>query len=340
MTFEPRCGTTAMGIMPHEDVDRALSLALSLDVPYWPQLHRVSFFEDTYVQASEHFPGITLDLVNRRIVFDVARFYDELPEYAELSASPEWFSLSPQYSVAFHRFLASDLSGYKAIRGQCMGPISFGLKVVDEDLKPIVYRDDIRSLLFDFLQAKVNWQYRQLKARNPNAFVWVDEPDLQVLFSAYSGYTAEAAKADLRAFFQGVEGLKGVHLCGNPDWDLLLGIDLDVLSLDAYHWGQVFMRYSEQVKSFVERGGILAWGLAPTGAEDFALENAERLMGRLEGYWDYLAGKGVDKERLLYQSLLAPATCCLLNADVVQTVESAFALVRDVSRMIKDKYRL
>ena len=340
MTFEPRCGTTAMGIMPHDDVDRALSLALSLDVPFWPQLHRISLYEDSYVQASEHFPGIAIDPISRRIVFDLARFYEELPEYAELSASPDFFSVSPRYSTAFHKFLASDLSGHLAIRGQCMGPISFGLKVVDEDLKPIIYRDDIRSLLIDFLQAKVNWQYRQLKAKNRNAFVWLDEPGLQVLFSAYSGYTGEAAKADLRTFFQGIEGWKGVHLCGNPDWDLLLSIDLDILSLDSYHWGQVFIRYYEQVKSFVERGGILVWGLAPTGAEDFALENAERLMRRLEGYWDYLAGKGADKERLLRQSLLSPATCCLLNADVTETVESAFGLVRDVSRMIKDKYGL
>jgi hypothetical protein len=54
--------TTAMAVMPHRDVDRALELSLSLDVPYWPQLPKVSYFEDMYVQASEHFPGMGLDL--------------------------------------------------------------------------------------------------------------------------------------------------------------------------------------------------------------------------------------------------------------------------------------
>ena len=54
--------TTAMAAMPHRDVDRALELSLSLDVPYWPQLPKVSYFEDMYVQASEHYPGMGLDL--------------------------------------------------------------------------------------------------------------------------------------------------------------------------------------------------------------------------------------------------------------------------------------
>ena len=46
---------TAMAIMPHTDVDRALNTALSLDVPFWPQLPNYSYYEDMYVQASEQF---------------------------------------------------------------------------------------------------------------------------------------------------------------------------------------------------------------------------------------------------------------------------------------------
>jgi len=62
MQLEGNCQTTAMGIMPHTDVDRALELALSLDIPFWPQLPKVNFFEDMYAQVSQHFPGIILCL--------------------------------------------------------------------------------------------------------------------------------------------------------------------------------------------------------------------------------------------------------------------------------------
>jgi len=79
--FEARCSTTAMGIMPHRDVDRALELALSLDIPFWPQLPKVSLYEDMYVQASQNFPGIAIDLDKERLVFSTARFEQELDEY-------------------------------------------------------------------------------------------------------------------------------------------------------------------------------------------------------------------------------------------------------------------
>jgi hypothetical protein len=44
--------TTAMAVMPHTDVQRALDAALSLDIPFWPQLPNYSYYEDMYVQAS------------------------------------------------------------------------------------------------------------------------------------------------------------------------------------------------------------------------------------------------------------------------------------------------
>ena len=49
------CLTTAMGILPHPTIEDALELALTLDIPFWPQLPKYSFFEDMYVQVSEHF---------------------------------------------------------------------------------------------------------------------------------------------------------------------------------------------------------------------------------------------------------------------------------------------
>ncbi len=79
--FDARCSTTAMGIMPHMDVEKALELALKLDIPFWPQLPKVSIYEDMYVQASQNFPGIAIDFDKGRLGFDTARFARELDEY-------------------------------------------------------------------------------------------------------------------------------------------------------------------------------------------------------------------------------------------------------------------
>ena len=56
-----KCQTTAMGIMPHNDVERVLNLALSLDIPFWPQLPNINFYEDMYAQVSQNFPRIIID---------------------------------------------------------------------------------------------------------------------------------------------------------------------------------------------------------------------------------------------------------------------------------------
>ena len=75
--------TTAMAVMPHTDVDRALEMALSLDVPFWPQLPNCSYYEDMYVQAAEHFPGIVLDIEKRTLRFSMDKFAEELEETLE-----------------------------------------------------------------------------------------------------------------------------------------------------------------------------------------------------------------------------------------------------------------
>ena len=99
--------TTAMAVMPHRDVDQALERALSLDIPFWPQLPHVSYYEDMYVQASEHFPGILLDLEKRALRFSHERFALELEEALNHEDDLSYFDISAEYSVVYHRFLES-----------------------------------------------------------------------------------------------------------------------------------------------------------------------------------------------------------------------------------------
>jgi hypothetical protein len=337
--FSPNCQTTAMGILPHQDVEKALEVALSLDIPFWPQLPRVSYFEDMYVQALENFPGVKIDPAHQKIDFDLSRFYEELPSYFEKAEDPSTFALTKEFSLVYDRFLERDLSAYSAIRGQIISPISLGLKIVDENQKPIIYHDEVREVLFDFIQKKVNQQYRELRERNPNAFVWVDDPGLALIFNALSGYTEFQAKTDLDRFLEGLEGPKGIHLCAKPDWDFLLKSKIDILSFDSFNCGVMIVNYPS-LRDFIERGGVVSWGIVPTYPELLEQESADSLMGRLEIFWEDLTRKGVDLERLLRQSLLAPATCNLLNPDKEKTVEKAFEVLKELSKKIQKKYAL
>ncbi|MDP2644919.1 MAG: hypothetical protein Q8P24_08260 [Desulfobacterales bacterium] len=114
--------TTAMAVMPHTDVARALEMALSLDVPFWPQLPNYSYYEDMYVQAAEHFPGIVLDMKKRTLRFSMNKFVEELEETLMQFDDPAIFDISEAYSVVYHRFLALDLADRPAIRGNWKVP--------------------------------------------------------------------------------------------------------------------------------------------------------------------------------------------------------------------------
>ncbi len=332
--------TTAMAVMPHKNVDRALELALSMNVPYWPQLPLYSYYEDMYVQASEHFPGMIVDMEQRTLRFSIEKFAGEFEETMSHWDDPEYFDISETYSSVYHHFLNTDLSSYPSIRGQLEGPISFGFNVVDQDKRPIIFDDTVRPFLIEFMARRINVQLDRLKQLNPNAFMFVDEPGLQFLFSALSGYNDVAAFHDMETFFSLAERPRGVHLCGNPDWDFLLKLDLDVLSLDVYSNGEAFTAYAPAIKKFLDKGGIIIWGIVPTNVEPFEKETVENLTNRLESLWDRLAGRGIDRELLIENGMLSPATCCLVNSDGEKTVEKAFSVVSRVSKNLREKHHL
>jgi hypothetical protein len=340
MTLSGNLLTTAMAVMPHTDINRALEMALSLDVPFWPQLPRYSYYEDMYVQASEHFPGIVLDVDKRTLRFSMDKFTNELEETMAHFDEPEYFDISENYSEVYHRFLKLDLADRPAIRGQLEGPISFGFNVIDQDNRPILFDDTVRPFIIEFLARRINVQLSKLKRINKNAFMFIDEPGLQFVFSAMSGYGDVAARKDMENFFSLIERPRGIHLCGNPDWDFLLGMDLDILSLDVYSNGEVFTAYASSIKKFLERGGTLVWGIIPTNRELFEKETIDTLEIRLIEMWSFLEKKGINLDFLMSRSMLSPATCCLVNPDIEKTVEKAFIMVNELSTRLREKYKI
>lgn len=351
MPFEARCQTTAMGILPHRDVDQALALSLSLDIPFWPQLPHVSLYEDMYIQTSQNFPGISVDFEKKRLIFHTERFQEELEDYFNRMDDPETYRLTPEYSVVFRAFLAKDLGTYSAIRGQVTGPVSFGFKVLDEHLKPIIYNEEVKSILYDFIQKKVNLQYQELREKNPRAFVWVDEPGLGYVFSGLSGYNDQQAREDYLQFVQGLEGPKGLHLCADVQLPYLLELGIELLSFDAFQIGFMPKEYADSVARFLKKGGILSWGIVPTEGRTLESQTPESLASLLSDYWKVLSDyTDLTPHQIAEQSLIAPARCCLvdLSLDIEakekdphreeRLVEKAFLLLKEVSHLLRKRW--
>lgn len=362
LRLQANCMTTAMGIMPHTNVETALRLALSLDIPFWPQLPNASYYEDMYAQTSENFPGISINTDEEKISFYTSAFESGLVNYSQKMAQPETFALSEQYSKVYHNFLTKDMSGYPAIRGQVTGPVSFGFRVMDENSRPLIYNQEARTLLFDFIQRKVNTQYHQLKEKNPNAFVWVDEPGLGWIFSGLSGYSDIQTKQDYRNFWDGLTGPSGLHLCASVNLPYLLELGSDILSFDAYQIELMPKGYTGAVADYITNNGIISWGIVPTDSENLNQHTPETLAVLLLGYWESVSvSTGIPVRKIAEQALLAPARCCLKNVGRVgasddmlefrtpeipgstteeRLVEKAFEHLRSLSEILRDKFAL
>jgi len=59
-----------------------------------------------------------------------------------------------------------DLSNRPSIRGQLEGPISFGFNILDQDERPILFDDTVRSFLLEFMAKRINVQLDRLKVLN------------------------------------------------------------------------------------------------------------------------------------------------------------------------------
>ena len=359
--FKPNCKTTAMSIMPHTDVEKALNLALSLDIPFWPQLPNVSSYEDMYAQASYDFPGVTIDPDNGKISFNAAKFEKELNDYSHKLAEPENFALSKGYASIYQEFLDKDIGHFPAIRGQITGPVNLGFRINDEDNKPIIYNDGIRSLLFDFIQRKFNIQLNQLREKNQNAFVWLDEPGLIWVFSGLSGYNDMQAWRDYQSFLDGLGGLKALHLCSNVNLPYLLTLGIEFLSFDAYQLEVMPKGYASDVAGFIRKGGIISWGIVPTEPVSLSKETPETLAQRLLDYWEVVSqNTGLPAKQIAEQALVAPAKCCVKSLEFSKdvnkadsqpeenpgstteekSVEKAYNYLRTLSQILRDKFAL
>jgi hypothetical protein len=234
--------------------------------------------------------------------------------------------------------------------------VSFGFKVLDENLKPIIYNDEARTILFDFIQKKANVQYRGLKERNPNAFVWLDEPGLGYVFSGLSGYNEQQAKGDYHNFVEGLEGPKGLHLCAEVSLPYLLELGVEILSFDGYQIGFMPKEYAGSVAEFTKKGGVISWGIVSTESTVRATQTPEGLAAVLSDYWEVISeNTGLSLTQIAMQALVAPARCCLSDIGQSSTtdknegkcqvysseeevVEKAFAFLPELSQILRHKY--
>jgi len=334
------CLPTMVGTMPQTNAKEACEMVLKYlkDVPAWPQLPKRSYLENMYVQVSEGFPGITVEEGkifvdrNKDIETPLERLYS-----AYLENNFYKFPISKDYAAGLHQFLIYKDLNVQAVKGQIVGPVTWGMTVADNDGKAIAYDDILGDACAKLLKLKVSWMEEELRQISKNTIIFVDEPYLTSLGSSFFALNKEKVLTLIGEVFSGIRGLKGIHCCGNSDWSFILQTGADILSFDAYNYASSLALYLQDVKKFISIGGVVAWGIVPNEEESLKKESAASLQDRLEEAMAPFTRKGSDIpfKELKSQSLLTPS--CTLSNLSIEAAKTALELLNGLSDRMRRK---
>lgn len=334
--FKAELRSLAVGSLPHIDPTIACQLTLNaLDIPTWPQLPKRSFLENMYVQYSERFPGVVL--THERIYVDRDRNLDPALEQlyvAYLTNDLEHAAIGADYAAGLNRFLELDLAHPLLVKGQVIGPVSWGLMVADQNRRPVLYDDVLAEAVAKHLRLKATWMEQALRQISKTV-TFVDEPYMSSFGSAFVSLSRDQVVTLMEEVFAGIEGLKGVHCCGNTDWSLLLSTTVDILNLDAYGYAEALALYPDEVSAFLERGGIIAWGIVPA-SDQVHKETVDSLVERFHEAIELLTVKGLHQDDLMASALIMPSCGC--GSLSIETAERVIELTGQVAQALQERY--
>jgi hypothetical protein len=315
---------TAVGSMPHDDAAKALDVVLTTipEAPIWPQLSGRGLNEQMEVQFSEGIPRRVIDREKGRMYFDTSGDYSEaFAEFYEAymaAMDPDEgtgdcsaMAISPAHAAGFHALverLEAEGGRRRVVKCHTTGPCTFALATVDENKRALYYNEEFRDVIVKAMAMKCRWQTQTLQPYAEDVLCTIDEPILSAFgSSAYLSVQRHDVVAILAEVIDAIHSdgaIAGVHCCGNTEWSILMDAGVDVVSFDAFEFGETIAMYPDYVKRHLEAGKCLAWGIVPTSAA-LREQTVDTLIAHYERMVDHLVDKaGVDPMLVREQTLL------------------------------------
>ena len=228
------------------------------------------------------------------------------------------------------------------VKGQVTGPISMGLTVVDQDLRSSLYDEMLVDALVKNAAVNARWQIKKLKSVRPNIFMFVDEPYMASFGSAFISLSREQAVTMLDEVFESIHnegGLAGVHCCANTDWSVLLETEVDILNLDAYGYLDNLALYPDELRAFLDRGGIIAWGIVPNTEEIDNVTPAglvNQLRRGIGLICEKAAARGVSIDPDEFNSRSLITTACGLGPTTPEIADRVIPVLVETGHLLQD----
>jgi len=356
MSFKPKFLATGIGSMPFDSPKHAVDVSISRvpEAPFWPQLPKIDLNEQMEIQYSEGLPCIVIDREKRRMYFDTSGDYSEaFAEFYEsymMAMDPDIgtgdcsaMAISSDFArgiYAFENRLKTDGKKYPFVKVQTTGPCSFALTIVDENKRAIYYNEEFRDVVIKALAMKCRWQIQKFQPYAERVICFVDEPILSGFGSStYVSVKREDVVAHLSEMIEAIHAdnaLAGIHCCGNTEWSILIDAGVDIVNFDAFEFGETIAMYADSVKTHLDRGGMLAWGVVPTSTA-IREQTVDCLVEHFEKMMDKLASKGIDKLQIVEQAMITPS--CGTGTMEPADAEKVFEVTQALSKAMWEKYK-
>ena len=151
---------------------------------------------------------------------------------------------------------------------------------------------------------------RELEKTGKKTIIFLDEPYLSGFGSAFSPIERREVIGLLKEVIDYLgeksDTLIGIHCCGNTDWSMIVEAGPDIINFDAFSYLDYFLLYPDDISSFINGGGIIAWGIVPTG-DSAGQGDIDELNLRLNKGLEGLYNLGLDKDKVQAASILTPA---------------------------------
>jgi hypothetical protein len=304
---------TGIGSLPFTEAGEACRLIFQYlpEAPHWPQLPKASPREGMIEQFLEGAPGVVEK--GGKLYLRPLEPYEEWEHFYQgyEEGALDAFAISKERGRGFYAFLAEVERREPPlfIKGQVTGPITLGLTLKDEAGAAAFFHPDLRDMLVKLAAMKARWQEAAFQRLVPNAetVIIFDEPILSSYGSAFMNVSRADVISCLREAVAPLEGLKGVHICGNTDWPMIMEIGLDIIHFDAHKDLSSVLLYAEPLRRYLTAGGAISWGIVPTDEEALKAAVPAQLAARLRQGFEQLIQEGLAQDVLAAGSLIAPS---------------------------------
>jgi hypothetical protein len=344
----------AIGSLPHKDVKKAMQIVEeTFEIPFWPQLAKFNKNEDMIVQFLENLPGLVNDGEKIYLDNESDTFFEQLEElfmdYEEIISNKdteilEKYAITKKNSSTFRPFIEIiKKTKPNYAKGQIVGPFTLATTLTDKEGRCAFYDETLREVIVKMLSLKAFWQIEQIKKANADTtpIIFIDEPSISQLgTSAFITISKEEVIEiikEISILIKEAGALSAIHCCGKCDWTIPIESEVNIINLDGFFFAQNLSLFSNELKPFLEKGGIIAWGIVPTLDKD-ALEKTDidEMEAKFNEAIDYLVKKGIDKKLLIKNSMVTPS--CGAGSLTIELAEKAMNLTKELSLRLKNKH--